>query len=220
MTGDRRYGLARRGGEQHISGMAADISAPFLRLFIALAIPDEVRVAIGRAQSRLRRESAPGAVRWTPADQFHITLKFLGDVPAEQLAAVQAALEPVCAGSPALALSVRGIGFFPHFRAPRIMWAGAQDERREMPELASRIDKALRWLEPSAPPEKFVAHVTLGRIKPGHHAAIPRLVEMAEGFRDRSFGEWLTREVELVRSELTPLRATHTVVGRFALNVI
>ena len=64
--------------------MTDDNSSAFLRLFIAFAVPADVRQEIGRAQGQLRRHSPPGAVRWTRPDQFHITLKYLGDVPATQ----------------------------------------------------------------------------------------------------------------------------------------
>ena len=93
--------------------MPTDLQTAFLRLFIALAVPPEVREEIGRAQGRLQRHSPPGAIRWTRPDQFHVTLKFLGDVPAEQVAALEKSVGPICAAFPPLPLSARGMGFFP-----------------------------------------------------------------------------------------------------------
>ena len=93
--------------------MIEPIPAAFLRLFIAIAVPADVRREIGRTQGRLQRNSSPGAVRWTRPEQFHITMKFLGDVPAEQVGALEKAIGAVSARFPALALSAQGIGFFP-----------------------------------------------------------------------------------------------------------
>jgi len=69
--------------------VATDQPAPFLRLFLALAVSPAVRQEIGRAHAKLQRHSPPGAIRWTRPDQFHVTLKFLGDVPAEHVAALE-----------------------------------------------------------------------------------------------------------------------------------
>jgi 2'-5' RNA ligase len=197
--------------------MATENSPAFLRLFVAIAVPPDVREEIGRAQGKLQRNSPPGAVRWTRPDQFHITLKFLGDVPAEQVAALEKSLAPICAACPAMSLSAHGLGFFPNERKPRGIWAGASDESGQLPGLHRQIDEALRWLAPAELPEKFTGHITLGRFKPGHHAAIPKLVELTADFRTRHFGGWQARDVEIVRSDLTSTGATHTPIATFPL---
>ena len=96
-------------------------TSAFLRLFIALAIPQNVQKEIGRAQSQLQRSSPPGAVRWTRPEQFHVTLKFLGDVPAAQVEALKVSVSGVSAGFPPLQLSAHGIGFFPNIQRPRVV---------------------------------------------------------------------------------------------------
>ena len=87
----------------------------------------------------------------------------------------------------------------------------------QLSELHRQIDDALRWLAPAERPEKFTGHITLGRFKPGHHAAIPKLLELAAGLRDLHFGDWQAEAVEIVRSELTSTGAEHAVVARFRL---
>jgi 2'-5' RNA ligase len=165
----------------------------------------------------LKRESPPGTARWTPPDQFHITLKFLGDVPADQVEALKNSLVSICAGSSALQITARGIGFFPNARKPRVIWAGAHDDRGGLTELHRRIDEALRSFAPCERAEKFTGHITLGRFKPGHHAVIPKMVEQAEAFRERHFGDWPATEVELVRSELTSAGAEHVAIATYTL---
>ena len=197
--------------------MTEENPSAFLRLFIAIAVPPDVRQEIGRAQGQLRRNSPPGAIRWTRPDQFHVTLKFLGDVPAEQVAALEKSAAAVCAGCPALRLSARGIGFFPSVRKPRVIWAGADDDCGQLAELHRQMDDALRWLAPAEKPERFSGHITLGRFKPGHHAAIPKLLERAAVFRARHFGDWPAGTVDIVRSELTSIGATHTPLASFPL---
>jgi len=197
--------------------MTTDDAAPFLRLFLALAVPPEVRQEIGRAQGRLQRHSPPGAIRWTRPDQFHLTLQFLGDVPAAQVAAVETSLAPICATFPSLRLSALGLGFFPSSHQPRVIWAGARDSLGQLSELHRHIAHALRWLAPAERAEPFTGHITLGRFKPGHHAAIPKLLALATGLRDRHFGDWEAGAVEIVRSTLTSTGAEHTTLAVFPL---
>jgi len=197
--------------------MATENPPAFLRLFIAIAIPPDVGGEIARAQARMQREAPPGAIRWTRPEQFHVTLKFLGDVPADQSAALENAVAPICAASPALSLSADGIGFFPNASKPRVIWAGARDASGQLSALHRRIDEAVRWLAPAERPETFTGHITLGRFKPGHHASIPKLVALAADARARHFGDWEAREVEIVRSELTATGAVHTPIATFSL---
>jgi len=197
--------------------VATNDPAPFLRLFIAIAVAPEVRQEIGRTQGRLQRNSPPGAVRWTRPDQFHITLQFLGDVPTEQVAALETALAPICATFPHLRLVAHGLGFFPSAHHPRVIWAGAGDSHGQLSELHRQIAEALRWLTPEERAEKFTGHITLGRFKPGHHAAIPTLLDLTAKMAGRHFGDWLAGSVEIIRSELTSTGATHTTMTTFPL---
>jgi len=189
----------------------------FLRLFLAIAVPPEVRAEIARAQSQLQRHAPPGVIRWTKPEQFHVTLKFLGDVPAEQVAGLEQSAAPVCAGFAPLKLSARGIGFFPNEGKPRVIWAGADDGPGEMAELFRQLDEALRWLAPAEKPERFSGHITLGRFKPGRHGSLEDLMKRVAMLRDQLFGEWQAGAVELVRSELTATGATHTAMLVFPL---
>lgn len=190
--------------------MAGEIPPPFLRLFTAIAIPPDVRNKIERAQGQLRRNTPPGLIRWTKPEQFHVTLKFLGDVPSDQLPVVNEAVSTVCAGFPPLRLSARGIGFFPGSHKPRVLWAGAADETGKLGELHRRLDEALRPFADADRPGKFTGHITLGRFKPGRPATLRELLERAAVFRDRDFGRWLAEAVEVVRCDLTPAGALHT----------
>jgi 2'-5' RNA ligase len=197
--------------------MSDGTASQFLRLFIALSVPEDVRREIERAQGQLRRAVAPGAIRWTRPEQFHITLKFLGDVPSEQVAALERSVSTVCSGCPALRLSARGIGFFPGAQEPRVIWAGAGDNDGQLAELHRRMDEAVRRFVPAGKAERFAGHITLGRFKPGRRAAVEKLQERVVALRDRQFGDWLAGNVEIVRSELTSAGAAHTPLALIPL---
>jgi RNA 2',3'-cyclic 3'-phosphodiesterase len=197
--------------------MDTENPVPFLRLFIAVGIPADVQKAIGRAQSQLQRHAPPGAFRWTRPEQFHVTLKFLGDIPPEQVEPLEKSTTAACASFAPMQLAAHGIGFFPGEHKPRVVWVGANDATRQLVELHRRIEAAVRTFAPAEPPERFTGHITLGRFKPGYRGSLRELLERATVLRDRHFGEWCASEVDIMRSELTSAGARHTVLCRLPL---
>lgn len=97
------------------------------RLFLAFQIPETVRIELRRLQIELQPLLPPRAVRWTKPEQFHLTLKFLGNVPTGELAALSDAVRPLCIAAPPFHLRASGTGFFPNHSSPRIFWVDIQN---------------------------------------------------------------------------------------------
>jgi 2'-5' RNA ligase len=192
--------------------MLDETASAFLRLFIALNVPEDVRGEIARAQGQLKRSAPPGAIRWTHAGQFHLTLKFLGDFPSAQLDALKKSVTEACAGFGPIQLAAHGIGFFPNAKKPRVLWAGADDDADRLAELFRRIHAAVLPFAPADSSERFSSHITLGRFKPGYHGSMDNFMGRASLFHSRQFGNWLAEEVEIIQSKLTPEGAMHTTI--------
>ena len=125
-----------------------------VRSFVAVELPASIRLEIGQLHNRIATEG----LRLVRPDLVHITLKFLGDVPEEQVDAVVRALSQVRAAP--FPVRVKGIGAFPG-RSVRVLWMGLDGDFQE---LYRGIEKALEPL--GFPPEErgFTPHVTLGRV--------------------------------------------------------
>lgn len=140
-----------------------------IRAFIAIDLPPEVKAELGRVAEALGAGLPRGAVRWVRPAQMHLTLRFLGDTPADRLPDVGRALDAVAAAQAPFALRLNGVGCFPNRRAPRVVWVGlaAPDGGESAPLLALKaaLDEELTPL--GWPPEEkpFRAHLTLGRVK-------------------------------------------------------
>jgi len=186
-----------------------------LRLFVAIPMPETVRENIVRTQQELQRLVSPTAIRWTKPEQFHLTLRFLGDVPTEHVPDLQEAVNAVCLDSPGLCLRAQGIGFFPNARSPRVIWAGIHDGEARLVDLQKKIEMAVQPFTQEAGTEKFAGHVTLGRVKSLNQPEIRKLAAHAQTFKDHLFGEWTANEVELIRSDLLLAGANHTLVAAF-----
>lgn len=134
-----------------------------IRLFVAIALPSHAIDALAALC-----DGVPGA-RWVRDDQFHLTLRFIGEVDRAAFEDIVHALGEVEADAFELALA--GVGHYPPRGAPRVLWAGV----RPNPALAllqSRIESALGRAD--VPPEtrNFSAHITLARL---NHAPIERV---------------------------------------------
>jgi len=184
-----------------------------LRLFIALQIPEDIKDELENAQSQLRRAVPSEQVRWAKREQFHLTLKFLGSVEHQRVPALTDAVSAACQKFGALSLRAQGIGCFPDYRFPRVIWAGVADLQQQLPLMQSAVQLASQEFTNEEPEERFTGHVTLGRIKHITRPAAEALAKSAAKLVGRNFGEWIAHELHIMRSELSPKGARYSALA-------
>jgi 2'-5' RNA ligase len=187
------------------------------RLFVAVAIPEVVKAKMEEAQAELRRAVPGHGLRWTRREQFHLTLKFLGDVDAARVDALGEAIRAACRGVGVLHLRAERVGFFPDLHYPRVVWTGVQDQAERLPRLQQAVDAATRDFTTEQKAERFTGHVTLARIKSIRRPEAEALGKAAAGMAERVFGQWTARNIELMRSVLSPQGASHSSLATIAL---
>ena len=198
--------------------MPNETAPEHLRLFLALTVPEDVKSAIERAQKELRSAVSEGLVRWTRREQFHLTLRFLGNVDAERLQALEDSARKVCAGFGPFQAWARQVSFFPERGLPRVVWVGIQDRDARLLKLQLALQDATLGFSSEAPEKRFTGHVTLGRIKEIRRPQAEALMSAVASLRDRGFGEWTVSTVELMRSELSSAGALHTTLTALPLD--
>jgi RNA 2',3'-cyclic 3'-phosphodiesterase len=184
-----------------------------LRLFLAIEIPNDVRAEFRRLQHKLQPLLPPRAVRWTKPEQFHLTLKFLGDVPAADTAALSSAVRGVCDTAPPMCLRAEGVGFFPDNRSPRVFWADIKSVDGLLMDFQRQLEVAVQPFAEKEEAKKFTAHVTLARFEKLRRSDTDKLKD-AIGI-GKTFGEWTAAEVKLIKSSLQPSGALHVILDRF-----
>src|SRR5664279_3299745 len=175
------------------------VDSEHFRLFIAVAIPEAVKAKIAEAQAELRRALSEHGVRWTRREQFHLTLKFLGDVDTARVEALGEAIRAACRGFGVLHLRAERVGFFPDLRYPRVVWTGVNEEAERLTRLRQALDAATRVFTSEQKEERFTGHVTLARIKSIRRPEADALGKAAAGMAERGFGQWTAGNVELMR---------------------
>ncbi len=187
-----------------------------MRVFIAIPLPEEIRARIADFQRRWQTGLPPSAIRWTPAEQIHLTLRFLGNVTSDAVAALEAGLRRGCADVASFELCAAGSGCFPDARKPRVVWVGVGGELDALGRLHRRVwQETVAWGEVEA--RQFQAHLTIGRVKPGPPAVLRELARRVRPTKGGELGRWRVGEVWLLRSVLSPAGAEHTVLARCAL---
>ncbi len=199
---------------------------PTVRTFIAIELSPEVLAALGQVQDRLRRGEGGRAGRWVKAEGIHLTLKFLGEVPAERLEAIYQAVGQACRGHTPFELAVAELGCFPNLRRPRVVWVGVREETGQLAGLQEAVECELNRL--GFPPEgrKFTPHLTLARVQDRasprwHSGASPREIEaLGKAVGTAQIGELARMRVEAVsvmKSDLRPEGAIYTELYRIPL---
>jgi len=187
----------------------ATTNAAGSRLFVAIALPADVRRGVEEATTEARRLDG---LRWSSTDQLHITLRFIGNTAPECVLAIEATLAARVAGAPIFELDLRGAGAFPSVQRPRVVWIGAR-RTREFDQLYEAVEAALVD-EGVRPDDKtFRPHVTVARVRSGPSPAgsspgdLSRVIDAIDFTASFEVGA-----VSLIRSELTPSGARHVLL--------
>lgn len=182
-----------------------------IRTFVAIELDDSIKVSLIELQEQLRAGVPKGVVRWVRPEGIHLTLKFLGDVPADRIEGIAHAIEDACQGSAPFSLSIGGLGCFPSSKRPRVLWVGVEEPTGALVKLQASIEKALAEL--GFPPEKrkFHSHLTLGRTRrQASSGEVRRLGELIESTAVGEIGEMKAEAVSLMRSDLKPTEAVYS----------
>ena len=177
-----------------------------MRLFLAISLEPTLRQEIVEATTPLR-DVAPD-VAWVREPQLHLTLKFLGEQPAERTAEIATAMRAVAARHRAMELQLGGIGAFPGFRRARVVWMGIDAEPR-LELLHHDVEVACERLGFELEGRAYRPHLTLGRVKGRPAEEVLRTLARAAkrvNFRGASSVE----SVDLMSSELAASGARYT----------
>ncbi len=179
------------------------------RLFLAVAIPDEVRMAlVDHLAEALAGRPVPG--KPVPPQNWHITLRFLGYVYEDGRDRLLHAIDEADLG-PAFRLRFGALGAFPRPARATVLWLGLASGAEEIGELAAVVEEACvaaGWFMEERP---FHPHLTLSRIRP--HQDVQPTVDRVPPF-DVGFD---VDDVVLYRSFLGRGPARYEPTERFPL---
>src|SRR5512140_1884589 len=135
-----------------------------LRAFLASELPAVLQDSIHGATGDLRQTLSNGLIRWVPAHNVHLTLKFLGDVSPSSLDLIKQMLLTEASQFPTFEVEVEGLGCYPSPRRPRVLWVGLKAPA-ELVSLQRAIEAAAARLGYESEERDFSPHLTIGRVR-------------------------------------------------------
>ena len=200
--------------EREVLGLSARKQGLAVRAFFAIALAGELRERAAELARELAARPGGDGVRWVAPENLHITLRFLGNVAAAEIAPLAEHAQDALAGCAPFALTLGAPLAFPSPRKPKVIVLGAEPEAT-LAELAARLETIavehgiVRRAESNESEARaFRAHLTLGRVRARR---IPALAAPALA------GSLAVREVVLVRSDLARDGAHYSPLATLAL---
>ena len=185
-----------------------------IRAFLAIEPPDNILQALSTLQEKLKQDIR-GRINWTKPQGQHLTLKFFGDISAEDVKNIRATVENRIASVSSLNLKIEKLGVFPDERRPRVIWCGVAGDLEKLSELQKQLDSDFASIGFPIEDRSFRAHLTLGRIKESQ--GLTGISETLNKHNAFVAGVFECRELILFQSKLLPQGAVYTKFAEFKL---
>ena len=187
-----------------------------MRCFVAIEIPEDIRTDLVALQKELagRVDVHRGDVKWVEPEGMHLTLKFLGEVPDNQIVDVCNITKEVADRRAAFDLAIKEVGTFGG-RSARVLWVGAGLECPELLDVQKDLEEQLDqagWPREARP---FSGHLTLCRIR--NSKAGEKLAELAKEYKDFDLGTVRAGSMTVFESQLRPQGPMYTPLGNYPL---
>lgn len=179
---------------------------------MAVEMPGELRVQFKDVQAQLQRAEAH--VNWVEPHNIHVTLKFLGEIGQDQLEGLYEGVSEGVRGLAPFEIGLSGLGAFPNFRRPRVVWIGVERGRERLVELQRRLEESIGHRGFPRDNRKFSPHLTIGRVKSPR--GVDDLVDTIKATPFES-GSIRVDEVVVMKSTLTPEGPIYASLRRIGL---
>ena len=189
--------------------------ASSIRTFVAIELSAELKSTVEQLLKQAYRTSDD--YRWSDSEQLHLTLNFLGDVRDREIPTICSRLKAEVEKHRSFEFSLRGLGAFPRFDRPRVVWAGVGEGETQLETLQAGLEQVLRELRFYPDKPRYKAHLTLGRLR-RDRPADPKVREWIQENVDREIGQCWVNEVIVFSSFLDRMGATYTPMARLPLS--
>ena len=136
-----------------------------LRLFFAVPVPAAAREQIADVIARVQEGVGDGRarIRWVQVAGLHLTLRFLGPTPQEQVEPLQLRADRIARDDAPFEVTLGGGGAFPTLDRPRSLWIGVADGQDRLARIADRLTDAAGECGLVLDTRPFAAHLTIAR---------------------------------------------------------
>ncbi|MCK4257742.1 MAG: RNA 2',3'-cyclic phosphodiesterase [Halanaerobiales bacterium] len=185
-----------------------------IRIFIAIEFSDKLKEEIDQIQLKLK--SQLGLLKWVPRTNFHLTLKFLGDVESKRIGEMVEGLTQSVQDIKPFIIGFTQIGGFPKNHAPRVIWLGANEGKDELINLQKIVDKKLTYFGFGEESKKNVykPHLTLARAR--EHTDVSTVGRRLSEIQIQPTSTELIQSIQIMKSDLRPKGPVYTCLEKIS----
>ncbi|AZR72575.1 2'-5' RNA ligase [Anoxybacter fermentans] len=184
-----------------------------IRTFIAVEFSEELKKEIIQIQQRLKRDLRN--LKWVPYSNFHLTLKFLGDVESKRIPEMAEGLALAIEGIKTFSVGFAGLGGFPEILKPRVIWLGVDRGKKELIQLQEAVEKELTF-QGFAPEKKpYSPHLTLARSRRDTNLRV--VGELLSQIKVQPTRTDLIQSIRIMKSDLRPQGPIYTCLKEIPL---
>lgn len=181
------------------------------RTFCAIELPHDVRAQLQDHVRRLREAVPDASASWSKPENVHLTMKFFGNVPTQNLAKISAAASRVAKEFSSFQIRIGGTGVFPRRSRPQVLWIGIEDSTGRLSALQQRLEEEFE--REGFPKENrgYRPHLTIARLRRPEDARPLAEAHIQTKF---SFIEIPVNELVVFRSQLSPKGSVYTAISK------
>ncbi len=184
-----------------------------MRTFIAIDLSPEIKNRITAAVRALKPLAAD--IKWVVPENYHLTLKFIGEASEEQVEIIKNVLDEVVEKHRGFNLAARGTGSFPPGQSRmRVIWVGLE-AGPELFSIQSDLEELLSRKGFEREERAFSPHLTIGRAREPRKQE--RLKAELERLSGQEFGAMEVKEIEIFQSILRPQGPEYRIISRHQL---
>lgn len=184
------------------------------RIFIGIDISDESRKLISEYSGNLRNRFPLLKANWTRSENFHITLKFVGEIRGEKLKELTGPVSAIVRKFNPFLLRIDQNGVFPDIKKPKIIWIGIQENGERLGNLVNNVEIELERLGLKREARKFHPHITIARLRQpkfGSPIAKEHLNQKIDPV------EFLVTEIIIYESQLNPTGSIYVPLKKMSI---
>ena len=186
------------------------------RLFLAIPIKTNDNGFIPLLDGLRRQLAHEKRINWVKPDNIHLTLKFIGSTPNEDIPKIIDAVGDMLKNHKSFTMDFNRTGIFGSRYAPRVLWLGMQNTPQELYDLEEDTLKAFDNIGYLRDRQNFVPHITLGRIK--ELCEKQYFQKIVSGIEQKSYIKQEVNEIILFQSFLRPEGAVYKEIKKFRMN--
>jgi 2'-5' RNA ligase len=185
-----------------------------VRIFIAVDLSNELRDKLGQLIEQFRTTLGEEGVRWVDPRGIHLTLKFIGETPAERFSFLEDAVDQALNNFVPFDLKVGGTECFPNFKKPRVLGIGVKDPTMLLNRLQRSIENEASRAGFPRDNRKFHPHLTLGRVRRRSGSdELERISAAMVENRQVELGKEHVTQISIIRSDLSSRGPKYTALS-------